>query len=291
MHVRLQTCSYHKILKVLSPIDEFGLEMPHRKHIAEFSEVKEMLQLLSAKAIMTRRQKFCSICPKLDVSTAETILKNGRFSAAPIEDDQIHRYLRLRTLIENRNRQIQCGEIAEEILPRDQISENLTIEELINRFALKDDDAPLFVFRGKSAVGLITAADLDKVPVKIYFFALISVLESLLISLIGMDYRNYKALLARPNAVSARCKKCESELVGLDEYNYLMTPEIFEIVSKSKIKSIMGITEAEIEELKKFRNRVAHGNYIIVSVDDVKKLKTRQEKITSYIVSLQKEMV
>lgn len=262
--------------------------MPHRKSTAKFSDIKEMLQLLTAKTIMTPRQNFCCISPKLDISAAANILFNGRFSAAPVDDIEIRRYLRMDKLMENQNSHMECGQIAEEILPKDWISEDLTIEGLINKFASKDDGIPLFVLNGKSVVGLVTAADLDKIPVKIYFFALISLLESLLINLIGLHYGDYKSLLTKPNIVVARCKKCEGEKVGLEEYNYLMTTEILEIVAKSKIKAIMVITDEEIDELKKFRNKVAHGNYIIVKADDVKKLKTKQEKIGSYITSLQK---
>src|SRR5208337_2686052 len=164
--------------------------MPHRKYTTQFEDIKEMLKSLTAKAIMTPRQNFCTLDPNLEVSVAEKILKDRRFSAAPIGDTQIHRYLRLEILIQNRDVQIECGKLAEEIQYRDQITEDLSIEELINRFASRDGETPLFILRGKSVVGLVTAADLDKIPVKIYFFAFISVLESLLISIIGRDYIN-----------------------------------------------------------------------------------------------------
>lgn len=250
--------------------------------------LKQILNLLTVKAIMTPEQRFYYVHPRQAVSEAEKILRNSKFSGAPLQEEQLHRYVRLETLTKNLGLHEECEQVAEEIGLAERIPENTTIEDLIETLALREDSNPLFVTRNQSIVGLVTAADLDKIPVKVYFFTLISALESLLLDIIGKNYHKYKSLLRNPRHVEGRCRRCAGEKVGLEEHNYLMTPEIFEIVSKSEIKEEMGIIDdSELEELKKLRNNVAHGNYIIVEDSDVKKLKQRQSQVYKYIQVLE----
>lgn len=237
---------------------------------------------------MTPRQKFCCVDPQQTVSRAEEILREHKFTGAPLEEKEIHRYVRLDTLVKNLGFHKRCNQVAEEIGPTERITANTTIEDVIEILALGEGSAPLFVTSNRSIVGLVTAADLDKIPVKVYFFTLISALESLLLDIIGKNYRKYKSLLDNPKRVEDRCRRCAGEKIGLEEYNYLMTPEILQIVSKSEIREKMRITDdSELEELEKFRNNVAHGNYIIVKDSDVKKLKQRQNQIYEYIQALE----
>jgi uncharacterized protein YutE (UPF0331/DUF86 family) len=67
-----------------------------------------------------------------------------------------------------------------------------------------------------------------------------------------------------------------------------MTPEILEIVCESEVKTIMNVkTEDELNKLKNFRNLVAHGNYIILKDEDIRRLKKINERIHGYIRSLE----
>ncbi len=264
------------------------MRKPHRKHEVIFPNLQQILDLLTVKAIMTPRGKFFCIHPKQDISEAEKLLSKQKFSGAPLEDEKIHRYVTLERLKKNLGLFKLCEQIAEEIGPNESVPENTTIARAIELFSLREDSSPFFVFHNKSVVGLVTAADLDKIPVKVYFFTLISALESLLLNIIGKGYHNkYKLLLDNPKQVEKRCRRCAGEKVGLEEHNYLMTREILEIVSKSDIRARIGVTDdSELPELQKFRNDVAHGNYIIIKDADVKKLKQKQEQICKYIRAL-----
>lgn len=262
---------------------------PHRKHRVAFPNLRQILDLLTAKAIMTPREEFFYCQPYQNVSDAKTLLQNNRFSGAPLEEEAIRRYVKLEKLEECAENIKCCVEAATEISEQERIPDNTTIERLITVFAGRDCPKLLFVGDDESIVGLVTGADLDKIAVKVYFFILISALESLLLGIIGKNYKNYKCYLQNPAQVEERYRKCKGELVGLDEYNYLMTPEILEIVWKSEIKTTMNVlNQEELRELEYFRNLIAHGNYIITKDEDVGRLKKMDERIRGYITALER---
>ena len=265
------------------------MKNPHRKHHLTFFNLNQILNLLTVKAIMTPRNKFFYVHPSQSVSKAASLMREHKFSAAPLKEEEIRRYVKLEKLERLRGHFKYCAQVADGITSQNIISENVTIENIIEILAHREDSSPLFVTSEKSIVGLVAAADLDKIAVKVYFFTLISALESLLLEIIGKDYLKYKALLGNPRIVEKRCRKCVGEKVGLDEYNYLMTPEILEIVSKSDLRKRLCVKDDnELEELQYFRNAVAHGNYIIVNDADVKELKQKHDDICKYINALEK---
>ena len=238
---------------------------------------------------MTHRDKFVCCQPGQNVSDAIKTLSENRFSGAPLEEEPISRYVKLEKLQRNVKHALHCGELAIEIGPNDKISENTTIESLIEVLAERKDPSPLFVVKDDAVTGLVTCADLDKIAVKVYFFVLLSAFESLLLDVIGSNYEKYKTCLRNPKTIEKRYRRCQGEFVGLDEHNYLMTKEIFEVVWKSEIKTIISVTnEEELKKLAFFRNKVAHGNYIIIKDDDVNQLKEINEVIRGYLKSLER---
>lgn len=262
---------------------------PHRKHKVSSPDLKQITNLIIAKTIMTHRDKFVCCQPGQNVSDAIKTLSENRFSGAPLEEEPISRYVKLEKLQRNVKHALHCGELAIEIGPNDKISENTTIESLIEVLAERKDPSPLFVVKDDAVTGLVTCADLDKIAVKVYFFVLLSAFESLLLDVIGSNYEKYKTCLRNPKTIEKRYRRCQGEFVGLDEHNYLMTKEIFEVVWKSEIKTIISVTnEEELKKLAFFRNKVAHGNYIIIKDDDVNQLKEINEVIRGYLKSLER---
>jgi len=264
------------------------IKKPHRMHLVSFPNLKQILDLLTVKAVMTPRDKFTCCQSDQNVPDAIRLLRENKFNAAPLEEGEINRYVALEKLEQCVGHFMYCDEVATKITASDRITENTTIESLIGIFAERKDPCPLFVAEDDSIIGLVTCADLDKIAVKVYFFILISALELLLLDVIGRDYQIYKSCLQNPKSVEKRHGKCEGELVGLDEYHYLMTKEILEIVWKSDIKTKINVkNEGDLDKLKMFRNKVAHGNYIIIKDEDVKQLKEMDEKIREYIKALE----
>jgi CBS domain-containing protein len=211
---------------------------PHRKLVVTFPNLKRILDLLTAKAILTPRDNFFYCHPNQNVSDAKRLLRDKKFSGAPLKEKVLRRLVKLEKLEQCDGHIKHCSEVATEITGQDMIPEDTSIERLIGIFAGRKDNSPLFVAKNKSITGLITSADLDKIAVKVYFFILISALESLLLDIIGKGYEKYKSCLQNPGKVEKRRRRCKGELVGLDEYHYLMTPEILEIVWGSAIKKI-----------------------------------------------------
>ena len=261
---------------------------PHRRHSVSFPNLKRISNLLTVKAIMTPRNRFFFCEPNQSVSEAKELLRKKRFSGAPLKEEKINHYVKLENLEQCADHIKCCKEVANEVTVRDKITEATSIESLFGIFAKRKDSSPLFVTQGNSIIGLITSADLDKIAVKVHFFILISALESLLLDIIGSDYKEHKKHLDSHMKVENRYKKCKGELVGLDEHYYLMTKEILEIVWKSEIRTKMNVkTEDELDKLRKFRNKVAHGNYLVVKNDDIKHLKKMHDKICEYIYALE----
>jgi predicted transcriptional regulator len=260
---------------------------PHRRHKIVFQSLKNSLDQFNVKAIMTSREDFFFCQPHQEVSDAARLLKERKFSGAPLEENVITRYVKLEQLEKCHGCFRHCVEVASEIPKKWTVSDSTTIESLIAILADKDCPVPLFVADNrKSIVGLVTGADLDKIGAKTYFFVLISALESLLLGIIGPKYDKYRYYLQNPERITRRYKRCQGNLVGLDEYNYLMTSEILEIVCNSEIGKTMNLTQEERKELEQFRNKVAHGNYLIVQDGDIDKLKKMKDKIQGYINTL-----
>ncbi len=264
-------------------------KMPHRKERLTFSHLQRILDLLTAKSIMTPCNEFFFCQPDQKISDARRLLGDKKFSAAPLHDVDIHRYVTLKKLEKTKDDATRCEDVADEITVRDVATGDTNIKNLLEIFFERKDPVPLFVLERNSITGLITGADLDKIAVKVFFFVLISALESLLLDIIGDNYKKYKECLTNPREVEGRYGRCKGQLVGLEEHHYLMTKEIFEIVWGSDIGKIMNVKdEKELKALRKFRNRVAHGNYIIVKDDDVKDLKRKYDRICEFIHVLER---
>jgi len=247
-----------------------------------FEVLRKVTSEICADSIMTPRAEF--ICCKPDDLLEEKLeTTKGKFDALPLfkgtdlNEAEIHEYLTM----ENADRKIKlgyryCKEACSKIEEEDKIPEDLPVELLFARLALRKNRAkvPLFLLDEDDQVtGLLTVADLDKVPVKMYLFALISELELTLLNIISSDYHKLREVCKCDYCIEMRQKRKGKVYPdkNLEEYHYLYLTEIIHIILKSeslceshrKVKNtFQSNSYGEIDAL---RNAVAHPKPIVTN--------------------------
>jgi hypothetical protein len=257
--------------------------------MTSFEVLRKITSEIYADSIMTPRAEF-TCCEPEDLLEEKLETMKGKFDALPmfqgtdLNEAEIHEYLTQ----ENADRKIKqgyryCKEACSKIEEEDKIPEDLPVELLFAKLALRKNKAkvPLFLLDENNQVaGLITVADLDKVAVKMYLFALISELELTLLKIISSDYHKLREVCKCGYCIKARERRKGKVYPdkNLEEYHYLYLTEIIHIILKSeslceshrKVKSIFHSNSyGEIDTL---RNAVAHPKPIVTDDFPLEKL-------------------
>ncbi|HEW79183.1 MAG TPA: hypothetical protein ENH34_04360 [Phycisphaerales bacterium] len=139
---------------------------------------------------------------------------------------------------------------------------------LIDVFKVLGNSPRVFVtFLGR-VDGIITRGDLQKIPVRIYLFGLISLIEMQLLRIIK-EYRPddwWKHLISRERLIDAEKihfdRKQRNADIGLleclqfaDKRDIVLKSDLIEFKSKNSCKKLL-------KDLEKLRNEVAHAQYI-----------------------------
>ena len=172
------------------------------------------------------------------------------------------------------------------------------MERLIARFLSRTDKLKIPYFIVNSAnriVGLITLADLDKVAVKTYLFALVSELELSSLDIVSKRYEDLKTVCKCKYCKRMRkrrlntSKKRKSTEDKLEEYYYLYLKEVFHIITHCDINERIGKTEKGILKSKDYdnivqlRNTVAHTKPLVSGKFPIKRLVKTHNLIKSLI--------
>lgn len=206
------------------------------------SEVFENIaKMIHVSSIMTPRYKFLYCRPNNILADKLQEMENGRFDAIPmlegedLETGYIREYLYQETIKQKIKQGYRyCKDAAIEIEDEDRLPENLPLERLIARFLSRTDKLKIPYFIVNSAnriVGLITLADLDKVAVKTYLFALVSELELSSLDIVSKRYEDLKTVCKCKYCKRMRkrrlntSKKRKSTEDKLEEYYYLYLEE------------------------------------------------------------------
>lgn len=251
---------------------------------------KKVVSIIRASSIMTPRAEFEYCKPNDLLDEKLQIMKNRRFDIIPIlkgtdlKTGEFHEYLSQ----ENIEKKIKqgfkyCKDALTKIEEGDQIQEDLPMEEVIRKFSFRKDKSmiPFFLIDTNNQVtGLITLADLDKVAVKIYLFALISELELSLLEIISKNYDKFREV--------CKCKYCVRKRKArknymhshdnLEEYYYLYMKELIHIIIKSesfcetqrKVKNVM--LRKGYGEIVKLRNAITHPKPLVSDKFPISKL-------------------
>jgi CBS domain-containing protein len=155
------------------------------------------------------------------------------------------------------------------------ISADTPITELIP--ALRDSHSRL-VLRGGRIDGLVTQSDLLKLPVRMLLFGLITHLELCLRTLVRNRVSWPEWLERIPQRDRRKQVRREHEIAGAarldpDPLEFTNFKDLLEVL---KAESDLGSQfVADMEQLRLFRNKIAHAQTYVQSPDDVRKLVDR----------------
>jgi predicted transcriptional regulator len=198
------------------------------------------------------------------VQEIEEYMKSNGFDIFPIEaGGRITRYINRSNLYGNK-----CEDCAILISPELLITNSTPLIPFIEIMKNKDF---LFVLKGNKISGIVTKADLQKLPVRIFLFGLMSLLEMQLLSLIRKYYEgdSWKTYISPERLKKAEqlhnARKNRNEEIGLIDCLQLCDKKTLILKKQSLLdkigysKKILGELLQQVEEL---RDKLAHAQEI-----------------------------
>jgi len=178
------------------------------------------------------------------------------------------------------------------------VARDTPIPKIVSLF-VSGNKRSLFIISGQDIVGLVTPADLNKLPARTYFYNLIAALEITIteqiqeqklthheiFTLLGKDTKRQKEIL----------KMLEDSDLKLDIVHTLYLPEMVKIIRKNEqVRKRLGFSSGEnvknqIGGLVEFRNTIMHPTKPILSdetgIQDLNKYINRIQALLEQITS------
>ncbi len=252
--------------------------------------LKDVSGAIHASHIMTSRDEF-EYCRPDDMLTSKLArMRKRNFDVIPmlrgfdLRNGDFREYLTHENMGSKIKQRFKyCKEAATEIQEEDRIPENLSVEEVILRFSLRRNKSkiPFFLADPNDKVtGLVTLADLDKTPVKVYLFTLMSELELSLLEIVSKHFEKFREICSCGYCLQKRRTR-ENKGLGhsrLEEYYYLYLKELIHMVTRlegfsenqKRLKDI--IARKEHEKISELRNTIVHPRPLVSDKFPVEKL-------------------
>lgn len=248
---------------------------------------------------MTPRCKFEYCKPNDLLAERLEVMKHRRFDVVPVlqgkdlESGHISDYLDRETVVQRIEQGFRyCMDASTKIGEDDRMKEDVHIEDVMAKFQSRADKLKIPFFLVNSAdkiVGLVTLADLDKIAVKMYLFALISELELSLLDIISKHYESLKTACkcrycnGKRKILSADKKKNPED--RLEDYYYLYLTEMFHMITQSdlNVRIAPHFKTKDYIDIVQLRNTVAHTKPLVSGKFPVKRLIETQNLIKSLI--------
>ena len=252
-----------------------------------------LLRLLTVKLIMTSKDGFVTC--KDDESIALLAGRLEKYDLLPVSSEKIQ-YFVSKTEVERlleENRSLKVREVKQPISENHPISE----DEPIYKYLLLWKE-PVFVTRQHEVVGIVTPADLNKIPSKMLFYILISYFDQLLIKSIRDLELTEKEIegcigFTRWWQAKGRHEQATRENFQLSLIECLNTNDLIDLACKRPdIRRLLNYqSESEARENLKplvyLRNKVMHaGHFIIQNEKQLIKRRAEYEKIRQHIFDL-----
>jgi CBS domain-containing protein len=163
----------------------------------------------------------------------------------------------------------QCKEYVREFLSSEIIAQSAPLAEL---FGYLHDSPRVFVKDQERIIGIVTRGDLQKAPVRMYYFGLISLTEMQLLRIVRSAYpqESWKKLLT-----SSRLKDANDILLQRKTQNEALDlADCLQICDKLKIvcnipevqeymRNRFGKTKELTKSIESLRNKLAHANDLV----------------------------
>jgi hypothetical protein len=138
-------------------------------------------------------------------------------------------------------------------------------------------DHPVYFLGGHNHVtGILTRADLNTSPARIYLFDRITALEEHLRELIldeKPDWKTTPVTAAELDGIESRYEDAQAANIALDELHYAQFSTLETIVTNAKACwsacgfSTKGAADTRLHEVTQLRNDVAHANLLVENTD------------------------
>jgi CBS domain-containing protein len=252
-----------------------------------------LLRSLTVKLIMTPKDRFVTC--KDDEPITSVIDKLRKYDILPVSSEKI-RYFVSKTRVEGllgENRSVHVREVKQSIFDNYQISG----DEPIYQYLLQRKE-PVFVTEQNEVIGIVTPADLNKIPSKMLFYILISYFEQLLIKSIKDLELTEKEIegcigFTRWWQAKGRHEQATRENFQLSLIECLNTNDLIDLACKRPdIRRLLNYqSESEARENLKplvyLRNKVMHaGHFIIQNEKQLIKRRAEYERIRQHIFDL-----
>jgi len=252
--------------------------------------VFDLNQFLIAKHIMTPAEKIEIFNEKSKLKDALKYLKSNNFDIAVVEmNSKSYGYI-MREDIEYNRTKGGIRKHIKNISPEGKIPSNLPLEEVIKKF---EKHHYLFIFDEDMFKGIITYADLNKTPIYVLLYSIISVFEVTMREIVKKRYENEREWLEKLSDKSQReiggifiSEKAKGVETSLLECTTLT--QLKEILEKDKewikicinnesgknlsIKKKKEIFSEKMSKIINLRNAIMHRRVLINGKDGGKEL-------------------
>jgi hypothetical protein len=237
-----------------------------RPHVARLQDLRFLLDSsITAKHIGTFPVNTCHASE--DAQTAQSFMKERDFDVLPLEDEEgtITGYVERSSLGSGR-----CADYERSFFPSEVVADSTPLETL---FKILWDSPQVFVLENNVIAGIITRADLQKAPVRILLFGLVTLLEIQILQLIRVYYPNdsWEEALSPGRLDKAKDLYTErlarNEEIDLADCLQLCDKRTLVLKDKRIRESLSfgsnGEAERFLEDVEKLRDRLAHGQDIV----------------------------
>ncbi|MBZ0280084.1 MAG: hypothetical protein K8L97_05040 [Anaerolineae bacterium] len=164
------------------------------------------------------------------------------------------------------------------------ISERISIRELVEKFAISKRTW-LFASDAKDVIGIVTPADLNKLPARTYFYSLLAELEMLIAKHVrnhfGQNHQAILALLNNPEELEGVEIKMRDSDMKIDIVHFLDLSDLIKVIKKKAVlREKLGLGSAnqvkeKIGNVVELRHNVMHPVRLILNdkkgIDDLDK--------------------
>jgi hypothetical protein len=232
--------------------------------------------------IMTRESDYCT--ERDDPSTVLETMQQQNYDIMPIQRNaKFIGYVERNSL----DKTTPVERVLQQINLDVVVSANTYIHEMIRLFQRSKF---FFINRANDLIGLVTYADLNKIPVRVWIYILINKLEYVLLQLIKSYYPDSSWMNEltddRQKKITDRFNDKKKEDVETSLEDCLNLSDMIDLVERDrKLRSLMGFTSKKTSKkqfsgLNTLRNRTMHpSTSLITNYDSVKTLNQRIERL------------
>lgn len=207
--------------------------------------------------------------PQANAEIVRQEMDNRKIDVAPLkEQPYYHRYIDAKELNNG-----HCGKYAHSIDVTMIVAETLPVVDL---FEMLQKQPFLFVLQGRRIVGIVTKADLQRVPVRILMFGLITLLEMNLRESIRQHYtdKEWIDMLSKKRKKDVKRLQAERQKkdasIGLLECTQLC--DLKEIIARGPLlqEIFTGLSKKQfctrLKQIEKYRNDLAHAQVLDIDL-------------------------